>query len=324
MSRIFLPFYFNNDTSLCYRPVLNQIPFLIKELMSKKTASVFTDREEPLKKAIFEVMKKQRGRRRKSCMSLKLSRGKPGHRMKFWPLKPKIKAHGGTVWDQLISWAGSRQFQDFLRTGTHCVCVSVCVTMWRQAVQTPLFSTNISICHTPLGCKKGKKKKSIYHSAAVVQDSLYYQLHTIPTKPCERKGTVAVRRRSDPVIYSSSVLCRRCKRAGICVRLDHPCWISPQMFFALEARVAEQQLLQRAADWCGAVITLLYFQLFPELLNRWGRKKKIRALRGSAAIPICLPVKMFFVFFHVHICWPRGEHAAAVFFYRWLLRPFFS
>lgn len=65
MSRIFLPFYFNNDTSLCYRTVLNQTPFLIKELMSKKTASVFTDREEPLKKAIFKVLKKQRGGKKK-------------------------------------------------------------------------------------------------------------------------------------------------------------------------------------------------------------------------------------------------------------------
>lgn len=177
MSRIFLPFYFNNDTSLCYRPVLNQIPFLIKELMSKKTASQCSPTERSLWKRQFLKCWKSREEGRKSCMSLKLSRGKPGHRMKFWPLKPKIKAHGGTVWDQLISWAGSRQFQDFLRTGTHCVCVSVCVTMWRQAVQTPLFSTNISICHTPLGCKKGKKKKYISLSGSCAGFTLLSASH---------------------------------------------------------------------------------------------------------------------------------------------------
>lgn len=52
---------------------------------------------------------------------------KPGHRVRFCPLKPKIKAHGGTVWEQLISWTSSRKLQDFLLTEkVVCVCVCAC------------------------------------------------------------------------------------------------------------------------------------------------------------------------------------------------------
>lgn len=156
MSRIFLPFYFNNDTSLCYRPVLNQIHFLIKELMSKKTASQCSPTERSLWKREFLKCWKSREEGRKSCMSLKLSRGKPGHRMKFWPLKPKIKAHGGTVWDQLISWAGSRQFQDFLRTGTHCVCVWLC---GGKLFKPPFFPLTFPSVTLRSAAKKEKKKK---------------------------------------------------------------------------------------------------------------------------------------------------------------------
>lgn len=132
-----------------------------------------------------------------------------------------------------------------------------------------------------------------------MQDSLYYQLHTIPTKPCERKGTVAAWRRSDPVIYFSSLL-RRCSQcAGICVRLDHPCWISPQMFFALERRM-ERNGNYFAVQQIDVAQLLLSFT-FSCFLNSWTagkEKKKQWELRGSAAIPIFLPVEMFFFLFN--------------------------
>lgn len=101
--------------------------------------------------------------------------------MKFWPLKPKIKAHGGTVWEQLISWASSRQFQDFLPTGEHAVreCVHVCVlrgkgrgreqeweraSVRQQAVPNP-FSLHFHLSQSArLLCRK-----YIYHSAAVAE-----------------------------------------------------------------------------------------------------------------------------------------------------------
>lgn len=44
-----------------------------------------------------------------------------------------------------------------------------------------------------------------------------------------------------------------------------------------------------------------------------GEKKKIRALRGSAAIPICLPVKNFFFFSRSHLLTSWGTHRDSLF-----------
>lgn len=163
-----------------------------------------------------------------------------------------------------------------------------------HATPPPHFSTNISICHTRLGCKKRKEKKeSIYHSAAVVQDSLYYQLHTIPTKPCERKGTVAVWRRSVPVIYFSSLLRRRSQCAGICVRLDHPCWISPQMFFALERRVERNGNYFALQQIDVAQLLLCFtFSCFLNSRTAWREGGGERRSASQVKLGLC-----FFVFF---------------------------
>lgn len=66
---------------------------------------------------------------------LKFRGKKPGQRFKFWSLKPKIKAHGGTVCEQPISWAGGRQFRTCSWLENVCVhlCEGRCETGWMCA-----------------------------------------------------------------------------------------------------------------------------------------------------------------------------------------------
>lgn len=141
---------------------------------------------------------------------------KPAHQMKFWPLKPKIKAHGGTVWEQLISWASSRQFQDFLLTG-ECVCLCewereskggkkehawVCGSKLFQ----PTFSSHFHLSHSAwLLWKKKQLYISLNNSC---RESSCYQVHTCPTKSSKWKLTIAMWQR---ISFGNCFQCSLCR-----------------------------------------------------------------------------------------------------------------
>lgn len=141
---------------------------------------------------------------------------KPAHRMKFWPLKPKIKAHGGTVWEQLISWASSRQFQDFLLTG-ECVCLCewereskggkerACMSVWQQAVPTHFFLTFPSVTLCLVTVEKNPNYISLNNSC---RESSCYQVHTCPTKSSKWKLTIAMWQR---ISFGNCFQCSLCR-----------------------------------------------------------------------------------------------------------------
>lgn len=102
------------------------------------------------------------------------------------------------MWEQLISWASSRQFQDFLLT-EECVCLCVferekeraCMSVWQQAVPTHFFS-HFHLSHSAWLLRE-KKCISLKSSC---RESNCYQVHTCPTKSSKWKLTVAMWQRS--------------------------------------------------------------------------------------------------------------------------------